>query len=44
MDTKLNNNEDTKKVWITPELIVHGDVEKITKEDPGTYRGHRFHS
>jgi hypothetical protein len=24
-----------KKVWETPQLVVHGDVEKITSEMPG---------
>jgi hypothetical protein len=31
MDTKLNEM-GKKKVWTTPQLIVHGDVEGITKE------------
>jgi hypothetical protein len=35
METKLNNTEEAKKVWVTPELVVHGDVEDITKESPG---------
>jgi hypothetical protein len=39
MDTKPANTEETKKAWDTPELIVHGDVEKITKESPNTATG-----
>lgn len=39
MDTKPTNNEETKKVWTSPELTVHGDVEKITKESPGSDAG-----
>jgi hypothetical protein len=26
--------KETKRVWKTPKLIVHGDIEKITKETP----------
>jgi hypothetical protein len=26
--------KQTKKVWIKPKLIIHGNVEKITKEKP----------
>lgn len=39
MENKPANNDETKKVWSTPELIVHGDVEKITKESPNTATG-----
>jgi len=31
----MDNNKqskEAKKVWNTPKLIVHGDVEEITKE------------
>ena len=27
-------NVEPKKAWKTPKLIVHGDVEKITREGP----------
>jgi hypothetical protein len=40
MDTKPVSIEETKKVWVTPELIVHGDVEKITKESHHGLRGY----
>jgi hypothetical protein len=32
MQTKLTDAEQGKKVWTAPKLIVHGDVEGITKE------------
>jgi hypothetical protein len=34
MTKKTPELKHTKKVWVTPKLIVHGDVEKITKEKP----------
>jgi hypothetical protein len=40
MDTKPANNDEEKKVWVTPELTDHGDVEKITKENPGSPYAH----
>ncbi len=40
MQTKVQE----KKVWITPKLIVHGDVNKITMEMPGHRRGFYGHS
>jgi hypothetical protein len=36
MESNYANNEEAKKIWTTPQLIVHGDVEKITKESPGS--------
>jgi hypothetical protein len=33
MEKQQSNNEEEKKVWTTPELTVHGDAAKITKED-----------
>ena len=30
----MEKHTDEKKVWITPELIIHGDVETITREGP----------
>jgi hypothetical protein len=29
-----NAKESQKKVWVTPQLVVHGDVTKITEESP----------
>jgi hypothetical protein len=30
----------TKKVWVEPKLVVHGDVEKITNaKSPGAFDG-----
>jgi hypothetical protein len=46
MQTKeqdMQTKEQEKKVWITPKLIVHGDVKKITMEMPG-HRGGLRHS
>jgi hypothetical protein len=40
MNTKPTNNEETKKEWSTPELTVHGDAAKITKESPTSPMGH----
>jgi hypothetical protein len=34
MIKKSPETKQTKKVWIKPKLIIHGDVEKITKEKP----------
>jgi hypothetical protein len=31
-NTKVDKKE--KKTWITPKLVVYGDIEKITKELP----------
>jgi hypothetical protein len=28
------NNNPPKKPWTTPQLVVHGDVTKITEESP----------
>ena len=28
------NKSNTKKIWITPQLIIHGNIEKITAEVP----------
>jgi hypothetical protein len=39
MDAKPTNNEETKKTWSTPELTVHGDAAKITKESPTSAMG-----
>jgi hypothetical protein len=40
----MKTKEQEKKVWITPKLTVHGDVEKITKEMPGPPGFRRGHS
>lgn len=32
-DTKVEKKE-MKKTWVTPKLVVYGDVDKITKELP----------
>ena len=32
-NTKVDKKEK-KKTWITPKLVVYGDIEKITKELP----------
>ena len=44
MDTQTASTEETKKVWNTPELIVHGDVEKLTKESPDKALGSQLTS
>jgi hypothetical protein len=32
----MTNSEDkAKKIWTAPELVVHGDVERITKGKGG---------
>ena len=33
VNTKVDKKEK-KKTWITPKLVVYGDIEKITKEAP----------
>jgi len=32
-DSKVEKKE-MKKTWVTPKLVVYGDVDKITKEMP----------
>lgn len=34
MDTKRSENMKEKKTWTKPQLIVYGDVEKLTTELP----------
>ena len=34
MMSKQPKEAEPKKAWKTPKLIVHGDVEKITREAP----------
>ncbi len=34
MDTKRTDDMKEKKAWIKPELVVYGDVEKLTTELP----------
>ena len=34
MTMKQPTEVEPKKAWIAPKLIVHGDLEKITKEVP----------
>ena len=31
MDKQKNKRKQSKKVWSTPRVIVHGTVEKVTK-------------
>ena len=31
---KTQSKIEPKKAWKTPKLVVHGDVEKITREAP----------
>jgi len=40
MTLKQPKEVELKKAWIAPKLIVHGDLEKITKEAPvpGNFR------
>jgi len=33
MNSNTKTNSQTKKVWTTPQLTVHGTVEKITTQD-----------
>jgi hypothetical protein len=42
MENKKQNKE-AKKVWSTPKLVVHGNVEEITKER-FNYQGSPGHS
>jgi hypothetical protein len=32
MNAQTNEQADKKKTWQTPELVVYGDIEKITGE------------
>lgn len=32
MSTQTKENPENKKTWQTPQLVVHGDIEKITGE------------
>ena len=34
METKRTEDMKVKKTWIKPELVVYGDVEKLTTELP----------
>ena len=33
----MNDNRTDKKVWVTPKLIVHGDVQAITQTKYKTF-------
>lgn len=35
MESQKLKEKDKKKVWIKPQLIVYGDIEKITNTCPG---------
>ena len=34
MNAQTNDHPEEKKTWQTPELVVYGDIEKITGERP----------
>jgi hypothetical protein len=36
---KKQEQKSEKKIWIAPQLVVYGDIEKLTKEGPGGWIG-----
>lgn len=44
MSTQTKENQENKKTWQTPQLVVYGDIEKITGEGLVVGDGLRSHS